>query len=605
MSGQYARTKAALLQHLEEIAKIAGNLERGELAAYSAAVRENLRNDKFHLVVLGQFKRGKTTFINALLGENILPTAVVPLTSIVTLLEYGSSVRVEVSFLDGRNVTVPLSELDQYVTEEGNPQNSKQVRHVRISYPSQYLQDGVLLIDTPGVGSIYQNNTDETYRYLPLVDAAIFMLSADQPISQAEVEFLSNIKEYAQKTFFILNKIDYLADADRSRALDFVVKTLQDKVGWTGVKVFPLSARRALEGRQAGRDEMLADSGLPEFSSELATFLMQEKGRAVLAAAAGKGRSVLRELRNGVELELGALSTPLAELVGKIQLFDRMVQELEQEQQDNAYLLRGELDRLFARLEEEIKNFQEEQYYHITRKLEEFYRQNKAFGAKALLEQMEGELYRLLRQAFAEWQPALEKTVNESYNKLVARFVRKANRLVQQLVEQSASIFQVQVAGFSSVDALTAETRLYYKFGDDAALLAQDPLQVGALFLPRLVLGPLIWGRIKRRVLRELDKNCGRVRYDYLERVEKSAREFKELLEEKFRQVVDSTRQVLSRALSEKEKGEHYIGRREQELASLLRQIDALSSALDELAVTEGGQPGSVSDRPAAVAGSW
>lgn len=167
----YERLKAALLQCIDEMLGI--EAVRG---CPCDELKEKIETNAFNLVVVGQFKRGKTSLINALLGAPLLPVAVVPLTSIVTIIKYGDALRVIVRFNDGRVSEIKQESLPEYVTEKGNPKNEKDVSEVVITYPSAYLKGGVRLIDTPGVGSIYQHNTDVAYRYLPKSDAVLFLL---------------------------------------------------------------------------------------------------------------------------------------------------------------------------------------------------------------------------------------------------------------------------------------------------------------------------------------------------------------------------------------------------------------------------------------------
>ncbi len=155
-----------------------------------ARLIDKLRENRFNLVVLGAFKRGKSTLINALLGESLLPTAIVPLTSVVTVLGYGEQLNIEVLFHNGERKKISQPELVEYITEKGNQRNQKGVREVDITYPSDYLKDGVRIIDTPGVGSVYCHNTEVAYNYLPQVDAAVFVVTVDPPLSAAEQEFL-------------------------------------------------------------------------------------------------------------------------------------------------------------------------------------------------------------------------------------------------------------------------------------------------------------------------------------------------------------------------------------------------------------------------------
>ena len=160
--GVYRDLKENLEKKLSQLAGLP-ELQGSNLAR----LIDKLRQNRFNLVVLGAFKRGKTTLINALLGEPLLPTAIIPLTSMVTILTYGERLTIEVLFHYGERRKISQPELVEYITEKGNPRNQKGVREVAITYPSEYLQDGVRVIDTPGVGSVYCHNTEVAYNYLP------------------------------------------------------------------------------------------------------------------------------------------------------------------------------------------------------------------------------------------------------------------------------------------------------------------------------------------------------------------------------------------------------------------------------------------------------
>ena len=178
------------------------------------ATCQKLSENRFSLVVIGQFKRGKTTFINAILGRDLLPTAIIPLTSIITVLKYGETLSIRVFFNNNAVEEIELSELASYITEKYNPKNEKGVNYAEILYPSPYLQNGVQIVDTPGIASIHEHNTEITYQYLPNADAAVFLVSVDPPITQAEFDFLNDLKKDIPKIFFILNKIDIASDHD-------------------------------------------------------------------------------------------------------------------------------------------------------------------------------------------------------------------------------------------------------------------------------------------------------------------------------------------------------------------------------------------------------
>lgn len=253
-----------------------GNAERVE------QLLEKLQTQTFSLVVFGEFKRGKTTFINALLGEDLLPSAVVPLTSVVTILRFGLQRQVTVEFLDGHSETIPVEGLPEYVTERGNPENRRQVKVVYVNVPSPLLRGGLQLVDTPGVGSVYDHNTEATREFLPHVDGAILLVASDPPISRGECEFLREMRPHVARLFVVQNKIDQLRPPEVEESLAFTEGVLCDVLGRDGVQVYALSAREALEAQLAGDARRLEESGLPVFLEELRRFQQQEQADTLL-----------------------------------------------------------------------------------------------------------------------------------------------------------------------------------------------------------------------------------------------------------------------------------------------------------------------------------
>ncbi|MEE4607882.1 MAG: dynamin family protein, partial [Desulfobacteraceae bacterium] len=220
-----------------------------------------LAEGRFHLAVLGQFKRGKSTLLNALVGEDILPVGVVPLTAAPTFIKYGPKPKVRVDFREDR----PSDELVdaaterareflvQFVTEGANPENRRGVAEVHVELSAPILSSGVVLIDTPGIGSTYRHNTLATLNFLEQCDAALFLVSADPPITEVELEFLHQVRQKVPRLFFVLNKIDYLDRRELAEALGFYRRVLCEQAGYSqDHPVFCISARRGLESKVTG-----------------------------------------------------------------------------------------------------------------------------------------------------------------------------------------------------------------------------------------------------------------------------------------------------------------------------------------------------------------
>ena len=158
----------------------------------------------------------------------------------------------------------------------------KGVQEVTIYHPSPYLQRGVRIIDTPGVGSVYRHNTNVAYRYHPYVDAGIFIISADPPLSESEHLFLKDICDYVDKLFFVVNKSDQVCDRDREESMEFTHSILCSDLNRQDVMLHPLSARCALEAKTDNDGDKLEQSLLPQFEEQLKSFLLHEKGIVLL-----------------------------------------------------------------------------------------------------------------------------------------------------------------------------------------------------------------------------------------------------------------------------------------------------------------------------------
>ena len=185
---EYEQHKFAIAEVLRQASRASPN---------DAAWREQtmglfsrLAEDRFNLVVVGRFSRGKTSLMNALIGTDRLPMGIVPLTSVITTVAYGSSERVilryDRRFLDQE---IPLEALPQYVTQQGNPGNVKGVKEAEVQLPVEFLRRGFYFVDTPGLGSAIAENTRTTESFLPEADAFLLVTSYESPLSDEEMRF--------------------------------------------------------------------------------------------------------------------------------------------------------------------------------------------------------------------------------------------------------------------------------------------------------------------------------------------------------------------------------------------------------------------------------
>ncbi len=171
------------------LSEIAAGIAEHSVQQELTEVADKLLNNRFYLVIVGLFKRGKSSLINALLDKELAPVAVTPLTAVITFFEWGDNTSAEVFYRNGIKQEIAISDVAEFVAEENNPKNIKNVQCLKI-YHNHPLLDDITLVDTPGLGSLFEHNTNTTISFLPRIDAALFVLSADIPISKADEEFI-------------------------------------------------------------------------------------------------------------------------------------------------------------------------------------------------------------------------------------------------------------------------------------------------------------------------------------------------------------------------------------------------------------------------------
>ncbi len=541
--------------------------------------RTKLQEEAFNLVVLGQFKRGKSTFINALLGESILPTSIIPLTSVVTILRYGPKLKVEVEYLNGRLEQIDLAGLPAFITERENPQNKKEVKEVTVFYPSRYLKGGVRIIDTPGAGSVYSHNTEAAYAYLPYVDAGIFVVSVDPPLSRSEHQFLKDVGEFVDKIFFVLNKIDQVSESDQKESLEFTTRVVEEDVGTGKVRIYPLSARWALEGKKAGDDSLVGRSLLPEFEKQLLDFLAHEKGRVFLQSVVNNLLKLISDETISFQLEQEAIKLPLQELTTKIGRFEQEMKDIEKDRENTQFLLKGHLGKIISGLDDEMSGFKRAKSPALQKELEAKYLDLVNSGAGGLRDQLEQFVFDRIRETFNPWRQQLAEKISSKLEDAHGEFARKINEIIERILILTSDIFELKLKPFTSVEGLSKKSDFYFMLKDDPVGL--ELIQLAATSaLPQFLAKKMILKSMKESVAELLDRHCGRVRYDLVNRVTKTMKDFQNSLTEKIDLTLAGIRISFQKALALHQTGKDNVEKSLGELGEKLGSIAGIHSEL-------------------------
>jgi GTPase SAR1 family protein len=532
----FAEGRERLRDRLASLSDLADKRGSPRTAEAVRLLDKKLVEERFQVVVLGEFKRGKTTFVNALLGAEMLPAAVVPLTSVITTVSWGEEVRARVSFEDGREEDIAASELARYVTQRENPENRLGVRRALLFYPSEDLRDGVLLVDTPGVGSVFRRNTEVAREFLPEADAAVFLTSADPPISETERVFLHEVRAEAARMFFVLNKVDYLSEPDRQEALAFTAGVLRDALG-RDVSIYPVSARRALEAKLAGDAVALEASGFAAFERDFRAFLLREKGLTILASVAGRAERLVDDERNSIDVEQRALELSLDELDETKRRMENVFDRARMTRDDVRALLRAEAEELVRMVErdlEDLRTCEEERLRGLV--AEQLAAHDDVRDLRGALDEQVKEA---LRTDLDRWRRDEDRRVGDAFRDSTRRFVAAVEHAALETVRLCGEILGLDLSSTDVQPDLPPGTRFTYSFFEVPTIL-ESLLPDVRRFLPRATARRMIERDFHGEIPRLVDKHCGRLRYDFVQRLERARRELELSLDDRLEATIVS-----------------------------------------------------------------
>lgn len=560
--GPKAPHEAQALARLVHIAQSLGALS---IAAEINQLAGRITEGRFFVACIGQFKRGKSTLLNALVGESILPTALVPVTTVPTVLRHGAQREARV-LIGQKWHSIQPEQLSQYVSEELNPENRKQVEGVEVFLPSSLLASGMCLVDTPGIGSVFAGNTETTKEFIPQIDAAILVVGADPPISGEELALIEAVATNVDHILVVLNKIDRVSFAEREQAAVFAARVLAARLHKPVGQIYHLSAlNRLREVTQADDWELLLASlnALATTSSGDMTRSAAERG--VFRFSASLTRSVEERIR--------ALSEPIVDSEQRIVSLRQTVSEAERSLRDLGALFSAEQTRLSNTLLARRKEF-----FRHTLPLAKQEIEQESFSIKTRFgPELRRELMALAQTVahghVMPWLDAEEVQAEELYDAAMQRFVTLVNGLLQRTSEEQSADFSHLPKALDPEHGFRAHSRFYFH---DMITIAQpaSPLLYSLDTLMGILHIRRWFEKDAERFLEQLlDTNASRVQGDVEQRVVESRFRFESEVRKLLRQVSTCAEQALADA-------RHIIAAGTNAIASELKRLQTLREEL-------------------------
>lgn len=508
-----------------------------------------LKEERFHLAVLGQFKRGKSSLINALLGGEFLPTSSIPLTSLPTIVSWGNVRRATIVFQTGQIEQADFEDdellgeyLSKFVSEQENHLNWQKVEEVKVEYPAEVLASGgITLIDTPGIGSTYKHNTETTLNFLNKCDAALFVISADPPITENEISFLQTVSCHVKKIFFVLNKADYLSLAEREKVIVFIQSVLHKEIAQK-VPIYVLSARQALLAKKTNDKELIEQSGIRRLEADLTVFFQTEKKAVLVNAIKEKFAAILQQAALDIKLGIRTLEMPLSELTAKQKLLAKKLEEIERQYQAASDLLSGDKKRTMEFLENQasvLRNKAKVYLWNIVeKKLNDYDRQD-----------VEQVIHKELEQTippFFDKELALEAEIFSNYitNTLNPHWQR-ANEIISATREAAAAIFAIEFTVVENTEFFQMKRQPYWVKDKWQNGLGVVPNSWIDALLPKSMRRARVEKRLEQYVDMLVNQNVENLRWSLLQNMETAFLNFAMVLKTRLTETVNGINKTI------------------------------------------------------------
>ncbi len=558
---------------LLRIASLAGQFNCNQIKDDARSTAERIGEGRFYVACVGQFKRGKSTLLNAFIGRPILPSGVVPVTAVPTILRFGESLGARVRLRSGEWTEIAIADVEEYVSEVRNPENSKGVAALEVFVPNPLLAEGMCFVDTPGLGSVFAGNTAATHAFLPHIDAAIVVIGADPPIGGDELALVERVAKEIPDILFVLNKADRVTGPERDAAVAFarqvLAKRLQQPVG----SIFEISALEQLDQGGSQRDWAQLVGALEQ--------LVRRSSRQLIRGAEDRAvRRLSGQLLVVVKEERDALTRPFDESEKRIGQLREIVAQAEQSLSDLGYLFSGEQHRL-------SKTFGD--YRDVFLKSVRKVAHSELCQALKSLPRTGGPRYRRLAMQAAQdvarnqtmpWLEGEKARGEEAYRKIAKRFTDLTTDFLSKTRGTGASELAYLPKELDAEQAFRTDSD--FKFYDFLVLAnpASPVRYVADLALGAVRAHSVIDAEAQEFLDLLLETNSERVRNDLEERVAKS----RHSLEAEIRAVLHELSAVAERALA-RARAAHAVGAPSVELS--LKRLAGIEAELTRLSATD------------------
>ncbi|WP_213422626.1 dynamin family protein [Bhargavaea massiliensis] len=458
---EYTKRKSSLLEVLRSIKHSTKELGLIQTMKKINVMEEEVQHSKFNIVVVGEFSRGKSTFINAIMGEKVLPSKAMPTTATLNLLSFGEDKNVTVHFKDGTKEIIDVEDFKKYnAPKEPLPGDEISLRqyeekmkeissidYAQISYPVDYLKNGVCIIDTPGTNDLDPAREALTNSIIPTSDIAILLLSSVKILSESEMSLLKNrlLENDIQKVFLVINFKDQLkTEEEQRKVIEYTNENVKDIFGEP--KIYLVSALEALRAkrRASGVDIKdrrgrpltpwtLEESGFHDLEQDIEAFIEENAGHTRIDKFKSRlSKLIENEIFSDINMEQYSLENTQVNIQNEIKEIKKELNKLEATKKKVIINIKSKIEILISELVNEFETGIKSDQDILLKSL--YYQQSK----DQIIRQAEDIIAKQDKNRHLEYEKKFQQQINVIIEEELSAFLSKKSKINYSILNLGA-----------------------------------------------------------------------------------------------------------------------------------------------------------------------
>ena len=539
-------------------------------------LERDIQNDFFSVVVLGEFKRGKSTFVNSLIGERLLPADILPTTATINALMWDEERVTYVVKHDG-SVEQGKSSLEflcKFTADEKNDLNN--IKYLKVGHPAEILKNDVVIVDTPGVSDINEQRAQVTYDFIPKANAVIFLLDATAPLKRSEKEFIDDhlVKIGIDRILFIANKFDEIDEdeeetvlLDIERRLFSAFREANGELTIQDISVLPMSSAWALKGIEDQNGTLIDQSGINAVKAKIqqiitSSSVAEEKTKRYKIRL----MEILNSIQRGLENDRNIQQASVDELKKILDNMDEMLKENGKRKKILSEYIDTEQENVMAMTKKSLVFFHAKLKEEIDESIDKY----KGSDFKDYIEQ---HITTIIKKNMERWVSTYCLAIDQILEKLEKEVVRGLSINFNQRVSFGNCVFGEAITGNKSGYLINVEAKDVSTATTQAGLLSAGAAGImmligGSILLPFISMAafPILQKKflenklkdakisVKPEIDQQLIKCMCNLSVEVLENITAKINNIRQMGEETFDQLYIRVREQVNEELNRKEK---------------------------------------------------